>query len=412
MKQIFTILGLTLAAGSAAFAFPSMFRSGSSGDLFQNGDASRGRRVYVQKDCVECHAVMGSGGTIGPDLAEVGKGRSHHRLVAKLWDHLPLMVESFSEKGLVWPDFTDKEMQDLTAYLFYLNFFDKPGDYNRGKLNFTTKGCIDCHSLGGSGGMVGPPLDKFGSSASSLDLVARMWSHGPAMVRSQRERNVEVPKFQGTEVADLMAYLKGSSLEAIRSRYQRPGDPDKGRAIFEQKQCALCHAVRGKGGGEIKGPDLVDVDLDKSVPEIAGVLWNHGPLIWDNLVKRGAAIPPFTVDEIADLMAYLYFIDYQDETGDSKKGEKLFHSRSCGECHSEVAPSDAVAPSIPDLAEVVKNGSFAAALWNHGPRMLEAMDEELIAWPKFTEAEMGDLTFFLRQRYVDENEDEAEDEDE
>ncbi|NQU47345.1 MAG: c-type cytochrome [Planctomycetes bacterium] len=406
MKQTIIILGLILAAGSAAFAFPAFFLGGES---FQHGDASRGRRVYVQKDCVECHAVMGSGGTIGPDLAEVGKGRSHHRLVTKLWDHLPLMVESFSEEGLVWPNFTDKEMQDLGAYLFYLNFFDKPGNYNRGKLNFTGKGCVDCHSIGNSGGSVGPALDEFGSSASSLDLVARMWSHGPAMVRTQRERNAEVPKFKGTEVADLMAYLKGSSLKAARVPFQRPGNPDRGRNIFEQKQCALCHAVRGEGGGEIKGPDLVDVDLNKSVPEIAGVLWNHGPLIWDTMVKRGAAIPPFTVDEIADLLAYLFYIDYEEETGDAKKGEQLFNSRSCGDCHLEAKEDDNKAPIVSQLSEVVKHGSFAAALWNHGPRMLESMDEELIAWPKFSEDEMRNLTFFLRQSYV-EVEDEEEDE--
>ena len=88
-------------------------------------------RVYVKKHCVDCHAVMGQGGTIGPDLAQVGKGRSHHRLVAKLWEHLPLMTETFQQEGLEWPTITDDEMEDLAAYLFYLNFFDKPGSYEK-----------------------------------------------------------------------------------------------------------------------------------------------------------------------------------------------------------------------------------------------------------------------------------------
>ena len=40
------------------------------------------------------HAILGSGGKVGPDLAEVGKGRSFYALVADLWDHSPRMVES------------------------------------------------------------------------------------------------------------------------------------------------------------------------------------------------------------------------------------------------------------------------------------------------------------------------------
>ncbi len=397
------ILGVSLAAGSVAFAFQPSLLSGSMNDPLQQGDPSRGRRVYVQKDCVECHAVMGSGGTIGPDLAEVGKGRSHHRLVTKLWDHLPLMVQSFAEEGMVWPEVSDEEMADLTAYLFYLNFFDKPGNYNLGKQQFTQKGCVNCHSIGGSGAQIGPALDKFGSSASSLDLVARMWSHGPAMLRSQRDRNVQIPKFQGAEVADILAYLKGSSMEATRTKFQRPGDQVLGRGIFEEKQCALCHAVKGEGqvvaadGSKVPGPDLSNVNLERSVPEFAGVLWNHGPMIWDTLIQRGAAIPPFSVDEIADLLAYLYFIDYHDENGDAAKGEELFAQRSCVECHLDQSAAESPGPSIQRLGEVVKYESFAAGLWNHGPLMLEKMESETIAWPNFTEEEMRNLTYYLGQ---------------
>jgi putative heme-binding domain-containing protein len=47
------------------------------------GDAERGKALYAQHDCSKCHAVKGQGGTLGPDLTEVGdrRGAAHLRQV-------------------------------------------------------------------------------------------------------------------------------------------------------------------------------------------------------------------------------------------------------------------------------------------------------------------------------------------
>ena len=114
---------------------------------------------------------------------------------------------------------------------------------------------MTCHTIGGSGGTGGPPLDDFGASASPLKMVSRMWGHGPTMVRAQKEQNLEVPKFAGSEVADILAYLRGASLKpASRQSFLSPGDPTTGRVVFERKQCHLCHPVGGVGGGRRPRP--------------------------------------------------------------------------------------------------------------------------------------------------------------
>jgi hypothetical protein len=38
---------------------------------------------------------------------------------------------------------------------------------------------------------------------------------------------------------------------------------------------------------------------------------------------------------------------------------------------------------------------MVAALWQHGPRMLEAMDQKKVAWPRFSTAQMSDLIAYL-----------------
>ncbi|MHC4078070.1 MAG: c-type cytochrome, partial [Planctomycetota bacterium] len=197
------------------------------------GDPARGRRVFIRKQCVECHAVLGSGGKVGPDLSQVGKGRSFYELVGQLWQHSPRMIESMADKKVKWPTFKIREMADLISYLYYLNYFGKPGDYKKGKKAFTEKACALCHSIGGQGGDRGPNLDAYGAAASSVKMVTAMWNHGPNMVTVQKDLNLEPSRFDGSEVADILAYLKASTTKLnLETEYLSPGHPQKGRIVF------------------------------------------------------------------------------------------------------------------------------------------------------------------------------------
>src|SRR5262249_14690113 len=43
-------------------------------DVAKHGNAARGEAVYRRKDltCLNCHAIAGAGGQVGPDLASIG----------------------------------------------------------------------------------------------------------------------------------------------------------------------------------------------------------------------------------------------------------------------------------------------------------------------------------------------------
>lgn len=379
------VLFLGVVAAAAAVQEPAPLQ----------GDPARGRRVFIKKKCVECHAVLGSGGKVGPDLSQVGKGRSFYELVGQLWEHSPRMIKSMADKKVKWPTFKVREMADLISYLYYLNYFGKPGEYKKGKTAFTQKACVQCHSIGGRGGDRGPSLDTYGAAASPLKMVTAMWNHGPKMVGVQTDLNIETPRFDGSEVADILAYLRASTTKLkMEAEYLSPGDPQKGRLVFEKKKCATCHPVRGVGKGE--GPDLAKANLRRSVAEIAGILWNHGPMIWKKLGDMGVAIAPFTVPEMTDLVSYLYFIEYYDSGGDAKVGEKLFHDRGCGECHSKHARESIRGPVLTAMKSTSNPTSLATAFWNHAPAMVDARASAVLPWPSFTETEMRNLAFYLR----------------
>jgi mono/diheme cytochrome c family protein len=79
-----------------------------------SGNASRGNRVFTEKNCAGCHNDPSSG---APKLAKGKDSYSDITMVASLWRHGPRMLEMITQKGLEWPRFTAPQMADLIAYL-------------------------------------------------------------------------------------------------------------------------------------------------------------------------------------------------------------------------------------------------------------------------------------------------------
>jgi hypothetical protein len=104
------------------------------------GDPIEGRRIFVERDCQRCHAVWGNGGTLGPDFAVVGAGRSLQELAGLFWNHTPRMIETVRSRGYRWPTFTEEELADIISYIYYIKLFDEPGDPDLGERWFGDKG--------------------------------------------------------------------------------------------------------------------------------------------------------------------------------------------------------------------------------------------------------------------------------
>ena len=104
-------------------------------------------------------------------------------------------------------------------------------------------------------------------------------------------------------------------------KYLLPGDSKSGGQVFFEKGCVQCHSVLGEGGKT--APELDKTPSARMTSaQIAGVMWNHAPRMWEEMEGEGVAIPRITEKEMADLFAFLYSIRYFDEPGDPSRGKE------------------------------------------------------------------------------------------
>lgn len=371
--------------------------SGENGTDILPTDPLVGRQVFVEKGCIKCHSIWGEGGTLGPDLGKGGVWHSVMQLAGVMWNHSPEMIERMRERRILRSNISTAEMADLAAFLYFLNYFDPPGDPSAGEALFAKKRCVKCHALGRVGGSVGPPLDKYKGFASSLFLAGAMWRHGATMAKKMGENNIPRPEFVGMEIADIFAYIqKASAAHSGGKRYMVPGSPARGEQVFASKGCVRCHAVRGTGG-QI-GPDLGRVELHRrSVTEIAGLMWNHQPAMWVRMQELGIALPEFSDQELSDVIAYLFFLQYFDPPGNVATGRELYIEKGCVLCH--YAPRGAEKRFAPDLSASAALRSpveLSSAMWNHAPVMEAQIRERGLPWPRFQDDDVRDLVEYLR----------------
>ncbi len=386
----FLLCGLVLG-------FAGISRAESVDDALPD-DPLAGRRTFLEKACDNCHAIWGEGGTLGPDLGKTGAWHSVMQLAGVLWNHSPEMIEKMRERRIPRPTISPSEMANLASFLYFLDYFDPPGNPAKGEDLFSEKQCTQCHSIGGRGGKLGPSLDAYKSFASPLFLARAMWSHGPRMVRQMGERNVPRPTFAGQDLADIFAYIqKASTGKTEPKRFMVPGSPVRGGKVFADKNCVRCHAIRGAGGHI--GPDLGGKDVHRSVTEIAGLMWNHGSKMWEKMEELKISLPAFSDQEVSDLIAYLFFLQYFDPAGDAVKGQSVFVEKGCILCH--YAPRGAeklLAPDLTQSSAIASPLALASAMWNHAPAMEAQFRERGLPWPRFQGDDVRDLVEYLRSR--------------
>lgn len=395
-KRTAILLALAIIALYSLTPQPSAGR-GVEPDLDgPSGNPLKGRNIFISKGCIKCHSIWGVGGKLGPDLTRIGMGKSFLQIAGSLWSHSPKMVELMKRVGVQRPTFTPEEMSDFISYLYYLNYFNEPGNALVGRTLFSERSCINCHSVGNMGGRVAPSLDNYQKYASPLFVAQAMWNHGPRMSAKMRELGIQHPAFKGKEMADLLAFIRGQASGAIlNEKFMMPGSPTSGRRLFIQKGCIGCHSINGRGGKV--GPDLSKRDFFKSVTEIAGSMWNHDPQMWGKMQRRGTGRPVFNGNEMADVIAYLYFTRYVDSPGNMARGKNLFEQKGCSQCHSlgqdragKIGPNLSNTPSISSPVHLI------TAMWNHAPAMEQLVQQKGLAWPSFDGDEMRDLVEFLR----------------
>lgn len=80
------------------------------------GDTARGRRVFADKGCAQCHEREDLQ-IAAPSLGQLGRDATPAGMAAALWNHGRSMLDRMTEGGMSWPMFHDREMIDLLTYL-------------------------------------------------------------------------------------------------------------------------------------------------------------------------------------------------------------------------------------------------------------------------------------------------------
>jgi mono/diheme cytochrome c family protein len=381
--RIITLLVLGLVAAVS---------SGRAQEIKAPAAPLEGRIVFEEKGCITCHAINGFGGTEAPDL-----GRDHYygsflELASIIWNHIPEMNRKLRRLKMDRPQLSEQEMLSLSSFLYYLRYLGQPGSVARGRRLIETKQCLACHRVAGQGAYVGPDFGTLGGSASPVFMVQAMWNHGPAMQQKIGELKAAFPDVTGQDIDDISAYIRMATADGAAIRMS-PGDPVRGRTIFVQKQCSDCHAVAI--GEEKLGPNLAKSDLKKSVTEIAALMWNHSQVMREHMAERDIPWPEFDGPEMADLIAYLYFLGFEDHPGEWARGSDVFDLKGCAWCHERGGMGDG-----PDLATIRRLDSpvrMAQLMWNHASEMEDMVLLKDQEWPRLSVEEIQDMYAFLKK---------------
>jgi len=148
-----------------------------------------GKWVFEKHNCNDCHTILGFGGYYAPDLT-----RAYYRLgaanIKQIVAH-PEVVFADDWRKMANLHLSDKELDDLVVFLEWVSNIDNQGwppqdqkylpaelrglvstPMSPGLALLKTKGCLGCHSIGGTGGRVGPAFDHVGSEMTAAQIEA------------------------------------------------------------------------------------------------------------------------------------------------------------------------------------------------------------------------------------------------
>jgi len=167
-----------------------------------------GRQLFAEKRCIECHAVGGVGGHVGPDLVGRGVRQSPVEFAATIWNKGPAMAAAMRPRGITLPQLTPSEMADIVAYLYSVRYFGNAGNISSGWTVAMQKGCLNCHAVRGERGKPASDLTKLQRLDSPAAVLASLWNHAVVTPPSVGGKKWEWPLFKPQEMADLIALLQ------------------------------------------------------------------------------------------------------------------------------------------------------------------------------------------------------------
>jgi len=234
-------------------------------------------------------------------------------------------------------------------------------DSARGAQLFETLSCVQCHSVNGKGGVIGPDLGRrIDRNFTPSGLAATMWNHAPTMWSLMRANKIEPGALTEQSAADLFAYFYSNRF------FEQTGDAGRGKRLFAAKHCADCHGLK-----EAKIPEAQPVAQWESTGRpivLVNAMWNHAATMRQEFAKRKFTWPALTAQDLADMLVYLRNLPGVPRTMErveisaGTNGQSLFDSKGCSGCHKDKA-------SIVRQIKGETLTGIAVAMWNHEPKM-------------------------------------------
>ena len=348
-----------------------------------------GRIVFEKKGCLSCHSINGNGGSSAPDLGKNISWGSDYDLISQMWNHSPAMLNKMAITNIAYQKLTEKDFRSLRLFFNYLRYLGGSGNADNGKKLFTQMGCSNCHSVGKDNANK-IRLDKIGVHASPVYLAQVMWNHAIKMQKMQKASNIKVPVFKDDEFADLSSYIASVSSNKKQNKiFMAPGNPTTGEKIYSSKGCYYCHNEKHIG------PDLTKINMNKSVTEIAGMMWNHSSEMQPAMQKFKIPMPAFKGNEMANLISYLYFSNTIEINGSKFTGFKLIQNKGCVNCHSKGNKYNAVI--LTSAGPYKSEDVFFSELWNHLPLMEKDLYTKGKSLPKLLPSDIKSLYLYFNR---------------
>ena len=215
-------------------SFVTAYRSANK-DRTTVGDPSRGEIAWKGLKCASCHSLEGNPKKLGNSLVPY-KNLSPVQMIQAMWKHSPEMSKALSENGINAPRITGSQMVDILAYIRSRTgmqnavVFTELGNPLRGADVFRKKQCVTCHPVADTSTQYGPQFERRQEfKEGTAGVAALMWNHSVGMHKEMQHAGLAAPTFEGTEMADLLAYLYLSTYS------EEPGDAVLGKKLFELK---------------------------------------------------------------------------------------------------------------------------------------------------------------------------------
>jgi cytochrome c2 len=164
--------------------------------VFRIGAGTDGVAVFTSKGCSGCHPS-------GPALASRVKGQTLTEIAATMWNHAPKMAAAGAQPVKLEPG----EMRELLSYLWAEQFFEDSANPAAGRRVFAAKRCATCHENPSTGA---PKLVGAGRSFNGAAMVSALWHHGPRMLDQMKAKGISWPRFERTQMSDLIAFLNSA----------------------------------------------------------------------------------------------------------------------------------------------------------------------------------------------------------